>query len=197
MQIAFRCISQAFSHLFCEELKFVDVLIQLKRFYFSESTDWMTTLLDRVFKSVENGLPVNNRIAQSIFEDSIMESTYASSESCQKIRFSFQISPARNEEEALNDISSQQFIDRIRLTTKVDWPLNLILTDPCLENYNGIFQTLLRIRQAQWWLFRLWSRFNEIKRFDISDEFEAKLKQTRLWYQVCRRAEHLFENRTV
>ncbi|CAN7939232.1 unnamed protein product [Ixodes hexagonus] len=50
----------------------------------------------------------------------------------------------------------QNILSCLVLKYKVDWPLNIIITSPCLLRYNKIFGFLLYIRRAQWALFDIW-----------------------------------------
>ncbi|EEC13019.1 gamma-tubulin complex component, putative [Ixodes scapularis] len=48
----------------------------------------------------------------------------------------------------------QGFCDAV--CEKIDWPLNIVITSPCLLRYNKIFGFLLYIRRTQWALFDIW-----------------------------------------
>ncbi|KAG0439594.1 hypothetical protein HPB47_016586 [Ixodes persulcatus] len=50
----------------------------------------------------------------------------------------------------------QNILSCLVLKYKIDWPLNIVITSPCLLRYNKIFGFLLYIRRTQWALFDIW-----------------------------------------
>ena len=98
---------------------------------------------------------------------------------------SLQLSPGVLGEEFTADIASQQLVSVIRVSATVAWPLSLIITDARIEEFNAVFRMLLRIGQTRWWLYRVWPRLNDTKRYaDPSPKLRDRLRLVRLWYQV-------------
>lgn len=157
----------------------------LKRFYFSESADWMAILIDKLFDYVTNGGSLNSRVAQSIFEASLLDSAYADLPARSDIHMSLHFD-LEKEERWLNDISTQHFISQSNLDTRIAWPMSLVITQESLDAYSSVFRTLLRVNQARWWVDHIWQIFNKTKKFQIPQDIKTRVKLIRLWYQVNR-----------
>ena len=182
---AHRCVSHAFSVLFCEELGFEAAVSFLRKLCFSESTDWIRTLVDKILSHVADGLPFSRRALSFLYEESLIDSSYSDLPSNPHVTMSLQLTPGVLEEEFTADIASQQLVSCIRLSATVAWPLSLIITDARIEEFNAVFRMLLRIGQTRWWLYRVWPRFNDTKRYtDPSPKLRDRLRLVRLWYQV-------------
>ncbi|XP_072140503.1 uncharacterized protein Grip163 isoform X3 [Dermacentor andersoni] len=52
----------------------------------------------------------------------------------------------------------QNVVNCLSMSYKVEWPLNVVITQACLLRYNKIFRFLLSLRRALWALSDIWSR---------------------------------------
>lgn len=44
----------------------------------------------------------------------------------------------------------------LRVVSQVDWPLNIIITDSCMNKYNRLFSFLLQLKHMVWSLREVW-----------------------------------------
>lgn len=44
----------------------------------------------------------------------------------------------------------------LRVISQVDWPLNIIITDSCMNKYNRLFSFLLQLKHMVWSLREVW-----------------------------------------
>ena len=54
--------------------------------------------------------------------------------------------------------SAVNALDCLELTYRVDWPLNIIVTDTCLTKYGQIFTFMLQLKRVVWTLKDVWHR---------------------------------------
>lgn len=63
------------------------------------------------------------------------------------------------------------FLNCLELKYKLDWPLNIIITDKCFESYNRIFQFLLQIKLILAAIINIWSTLKQFGKDLLSVHF--------------------------
>lgn len=181
-----RCISFAFSVLFCEDFGFLTTANALRQFYFAESSDWIAILAEQVFSHLTNGEILSNRLLIDALETAFLESAYKELLPI-KDQLGLNLMLTNGDQSLHQDPSSQSCTTCVKLEAEVDWPLSLVLSEETLEEYNIIFQTLMKLHQARWWLTQVWKilqKETQALRTRLDANLAAKLKKIRLWYQV-------------
>jgi len=88
---------------------------------------------------------------------------------------------SKNPEDIITvDMNSIESFKLVKLNYEVEWPLNLVINEKCLDRYNEIFRVLLAIKRASSVLNTLWKnltsfqmrnlpkeQYNAIRRFQI------------------------------
>eukprot|EP00210_Caulerpa_lentillifera_P002525 g2422.t1 len=181
-----RTISFAFSALFCEDSGFIKTASFLRQFYFAESADWIGILSEALFSHLAHGGNLSNRFLNDIMDTSFQDSTYQELISV-KDQLGICLMLTDDEQSSVyQDPSSQSCASCLRLRSHIDWPLNLVLDEENLEEYNMVFQTLMKVHQARWWLNQLWTilqRDPQSLRNTVDLTLIPRLKKIRLWYQ--------------
>lgn len=89
---------------------------------------------------------LNSYALHSILESALQSSLSGINKNMENLSFYIPNVPDKFE------MSSPNVLSELHLIYKVDWPLNLLLSNEAIEHYDKVFQHLLRLRRIRWLL---------------------------------------------
>merc|ERR1719494_1212090 len=94
----------------------------------------------------------------SIINKALQSSVYANvSEHAQNIGFTLKWLPKIFKP---NDVDTLDFLE---LRYRVEWPVNIVITENCVLKYNKVFSFMLRIKRIAWALQDIWFHLKHVE----------------------------------
>lgn len=141
------------------------------------SQTFINELSDKIIFTTNRFNNLNENLLNPVYVNEALEKAISSIKNCSCVE-NFSVRIDYNKEKARQTVAKQSkncssfstsyqkqiliFLNCLELKYKLDWPLNLIITDRCMRNYNQIFEFLLQIKLVLTALNNIW---NELKCF--------------------------------
>nr|XP_060633764.1 gamma-tubulin complex component 6 [Anolis sagrei ordinatus]XP_060633765.1 gamma-tubulin complex component 6 [Anolis sagrei ordinatus] len=126
----------------------------LRHFLLMEDGEFAQSLSDLLFEKLGSGQTpgelLNPLVLNSILNKALQYSLHGDTHLASNLSFALKYLPEMfkpNAPDALNCLE---------LRYKVDWPLNIVITDNCMNKYNKIFSFLLQLKHMVWTLKDVW-----------------------------------------
>lgn len=202
IQIQNEIVNKCLINYFFTQLKLEEHLIALRQYMLFESSEFSQTfineLCDTIIFTTNRFNNLNRNLLNPVYVNEALNKAIASvSKSCKYVeRFSVRID--YNKEKARQTVASKSsneisnysisyqkqiliFLSCLELRYKLDWPLNLIITDKCIRTYNQIFEFLLQIKLILTALNNIWNTLKCFATFNKRCVDSEQLKQMRLF----------------
>ncbi|XP_030630696.1 gamma-tubulin complex component 6 [Chanos chanos] len=126
----------------------------LKHFLLMEDGEFAQSLSDLLFEKLGNGQTpgelLTPLVLNSILSKALQYSVHGDSRLAANFTFALRFLP-----EAFHP-HAPDALNCLELRYKVDWPLNIIITDSCMNKYNRLFSFLLQLKHMVWTLRDVW-----------------------------------------
>ncbi|XP_043569680.1 gamma-tubulin complex component 6 isoform X1 [Chiloscyllium plagiosum] len=126
----------------------------LRHFLLMEDGEFAQSLSDMLFEKLGSGQTpgelLNPLVLNSILNKALQYSLHGDSKLASNLTFALKYLPEvfkPNASDALNCLE---------LRYKVNWPLNIVITESCMSKYNKIFSFLLQLKHMFWTLKDVW-----------------------------------------
>ncbi|XP_067861030.1 gamma-tubulin complex component 6 isoform X2 [Heptranchias perlo] len=126
----------------------------LRHFLLMEDGEFAQSLSDLLFEKLGSGQTpgelLNPLVLNSILNKALQYSLHGDSKLASNLTFALKYLPEMfkpNAPDALNCLE---------LRYKVNWPLNIVITESCMNKYNKIFSFLLQLKHMVWTLKDVW-----------------------------------------
>ncbi|XP_062928683.1 gamma-tubulin complex component 6 isoform X1 [Mobula hypostoma] len=126
----------------------------LRHFLLMEDGEFAQSLSDLLFEKLGSGQTpgelLNPLVLNSILNKALQYSLHGDSAMASNLTFALKYLPEMfkpNAPDALNCLE---------LRYKVNWPLNIVITESCMNKYNKIFSFLLQLKHMVWTLKDVW-----------------------------------------
>ncbi|XP_051889601.1 gamma-tubulin complex component 6 isoform X2 [Pristis pectinata] len=126
----------------------------LRHFLLMEDGEFAQSLSDLLFEKLGSGQTpgelLNPLVLNSILNKALQYSLHGDSKMASNLTFALKYLPEMfkpNAPDALNCLE---------LRYKVNWPLNIVITESCMNKYNKIFSFLLQLKHMVWTLKDVW-----------------------------------------
>lgn len=126
----------------------------LRHFLLMEDGEFAQSLSDLLFEKLGSGQTpgelLNPLVLNSILNKALQYSLHGDSKMASNLTFALKYLPEifkPNAPDALNCLE---------LRYKVNWPLNIVITESCMNKYNKIFSFLLQLKHMVWTLKDVW-----------------------------------------
>ncbi|XP_048355536.1 gamma-tubulin complex component 6 isoform X3 [Sphaerodactylus townsendi] len=126
----------------------------LRHFLLMEDGEFAQSLSDLLFEKLGSGQTpgelLNPLVLNSILNKALQYSLHGDTHLASNLSFALKYLPEMfkpNAPDALNCLE---------LRYKVDWPLNIVITETCMNKYNKIFSFLLQLKHMVWTLKDVW-----------------------------------------
>ncbi|XP_069483954.1 gamma-tubulin complex component 6 [Ambystoma mexicanum] len=122
----------------------------LRHFLLMEDGEFAQSLSDMLFEKLGSGLTpgelLNPLVLNSVLSKSLQYSLHGDSERAANLSFALKYLPEMFKPNAPDALSC------LELRYKVDWPLNIVITESCMNKYNKLFAFLLQLKHMVWTL---------------------------------------------
>uniref|UniRef100_A0A4W4GN17 Gamma-tubulin complex component 6 n=1 Tax=Electrophorus electricus TaxID=8005 RepID=A0A4W4GN17_ELEEL len=126
----------------------------LRHFLLMEDGEFALSLTDRLFEKLGSGQTpgelLTPLVLNSILNKAMQYSLHGDSELAANFTFALRYLPEVFHPHAPDSLNC------LELRYKVDWPLNVIITDSCMNKYNRLFSFLLQLKHMVWSLSDVW-----------------------------------------
>ncbi|XP_077066255.1 gamma-tubulin complex component 6 isoform X2 [Siphateles boraxobius] len=126
----------------------------LRHFLLMEDGEFALSLSDQLFEKLGSGQTpgelLTPLVLNSILNKSLQYSIHGDSELAAHFTFALRYLPEIFHPHAPDSLNC------LELRYKVDWPVNIVITDSCLNKYNRLFSFLLQLKHMVWSLRDVW-----------------------------------------
>uniref|UniRef100_A0A8C6WR78 Gamma-tubulin complex component 6 n=1 Tax=Neogobius melanostomus TaxID=47308 RepID=A0A8C6WR78_9GOBI len=126
----------------------------LRHFLLMEDGEFAQSLSDRLFEKLGSGQTpgelLTPLVLNSILNKALQYSLHGDSPLAPNFTFALRYLPETFHPHAPDSLNC------LDLRYKVDWPLNIIITDSCMSKYNRLFSFLLQLKHMVWSLRDVW-----------------------------------------
>ncbi|MCJ8736177.1 hypothetical protein PDJAM_G00255920 [Pangasius djambal] len=147
-------VNKAVVDYFFVELRVEKHFEALRHFLLMEDGEFALSLTDRLFEKLGSGQTpgelLTPLVLNSILNKAMQYSVHGDSELATNFTFALRYLPEVFHPHAPDSLNC------LELRYKVDWPLNIIITDSCMNKYNRLFSFLLQLKHMVWSLSDVW-----------------------------------------
>uniref|UniRef100_A0A8C3PIH2 Gamma-tubulin complex component 6 n=1 Tax=Calidris pygmaea TaxID=425635 RepID=A0A8C3PIH2_9CHAR len=126
----------------------------LRHFLLMEDGEFAQSLSDLLFEKLGSGQTpgelLNPLVLNSILNKALQYSLHGDTQLASNLSFALKYLPEAFKPNAPDALSC------LELRYKVDWPLNIVITESCMNKYNKIFSFLLQLKHMVWTLKDVW-----------------------------------------
>ncbi|XP_075894074.1 gamma-tubulin complex component 6 [Nelusetta ayraudi] len=126
----------------------------LRHFLLMEDGEFAQSLSDRLFEKLGSGQTpgelLTPLVLNSILTKALEYSLHGDTHLAGNFTFALRYLPETFHPHAPDSLNC------LELRYKVDWPLNIIITDSCMNKYNRLFSFLLQLKHMVWSLREVW-----------------------------------------
>ncbi|KAJ8245696.1 hypothetical protein GJAV_G00273510 [Gymnothorax javanicus] len=126
----------------------------LRHFLLMEDGEFAQSLSDLLFEKLGSGQTpgelLTPLVLNSILSKALQYSLHGDSTLASNFTFALRFLP-----ETFHPLAPDA-LNCLELRYKVDWPLNIIITDSCMNKYNRLFSFLLQLKHMVWTLRDVW-----------------------------------------
>ncbi len=172
-------INKCLLHYFLFELRLEEHLAALRMYMLCENASFSQTLIDELCQSILFSTDQNTSSflfksqLNPVYVTEALDKAVSNIKNCSYVEnFSIRLDYERSSERALKTTSDQSqillFLNCLELKYKLDWPLNIVVTDKSFDSYNKIFQFLLQIKLILAAITNIWynlKRFGKLSSF--------------------------------
>ncbi|KAF7701800.1 hypothetical protein HF521_001083 [Silurus meridionalis] len=147
-------VNKAVVDYFFVELRVEKHFEALRHFLLMEDGEFALSLTDRLFEKLGSGQTpgelLTPLVLNSILNKALQYSVHGDSQLASNFTFALRYLPEVFHPHAPDSLNC------LELRYKVDWPLNIIITDSCMNKYNRLFSFLLQLKHMVWSLSDVW-----------------------------------------
>ncbi|KAG7454749.1 hypothetical protein MATL_G00263030 [Megalops atlanticus] len=147
-------VNKAVVDYFFVELRVESHFEALRHFLLMEDGEFAQSLSDLLFEKLGSGQTpgelLTPLVLNSILNKALQYSLHGDSELAANFTFALRFLP-----ETFHPLAPDA-LNCLELRYKVDWPLNIIITDSCMNKYNRLFSFLLQLKHMVWSLRDVW-----------------------------------------
>nr|XP_002667047.4 gamma-tubulin complex component 6 [Danio rerio] len=126
----------------------------LRHFLLMEDGEFALSLSDQLFEKLGSGQTpgelLTPLVLNSILNKALQYSVHGDSELAAHFTFALRYLPEIFHPHAPDSLNC------LELRYKVDWPVNIVITESCLNKYNRLFSFLLQLKHMVWTLRDVW-----------------------------------------
>lgn len=132
----------------------------LRHFLLMEDGEFAQSLSDLLFEKLGSGQTpgelLTPLVLNSILNKALQYSLHGDSALAANFTFALRFLPDTFHPHAPDSLNC------LELRYKVDWPLNIVITDSCMNKYNRLFSFLLQLKHMVWTLRDVWFQLKRI-----------------------------------
>ena len=154
LSVQIRLVNECMISHFMGELDVESHFKALRRFLLMKDGEFSQSLADQLFEKLGSS-PRPHEVLNPVFLNNVLNRALRSSIKgdhplTQNLSFILRYLPQ------VLQINAPNSLDCLELTYKVDWPLNIVITDKCLAKYGHVFTLMLQLKRTVWTLKDIW-----------------------------------------
>lgn len=175
IQIQSEIINKSLMNYFLFDLNLEENLAALRMYMLCENAEFSGTLIENLcgsilFSSHQKSSFIFSNPLNPIFVTEALDKAISSIKNCKyvenfSVHLECELDNSKLVMSAKNSPVQKQvlmFLQCLELNYKMNWPLNIIITDKCFESYNKIFKFLLQNKLIMSAINNIW---NQLKRY--------------------------------
>ncbi|CAH1265550.1 TUBGCP6 [Branchiostoma lanceolatum] len=147
-------VNKAIVDYFIVELKVQRHFKALRTYLLMEDGEFGHAISDQLFDKLAQGLSpqelLSPLVLNSVLTQAIQTSINRDSDYTANFSFALKWLPEHFK------LNAHDTLDCLELRYKVDWPLNIVITDTTINKYNKIFSFMLQLKRITWVLKDIW-----------------------------------------
>ncbi|GAB0090031.1 uncharacterized protein DMENIID0001_046820 [Sergentomyia squamirostris] len=150
--------------MFLRDLDILGHWQSLRNYFLLMDGEFASHICDGLIERLENGIKpgelLNFHTLHGILDTALGFSVAGTDANSSRLSFTVTSIPQKF------NLLSPNVLEHLRLSYRVEWPVNLILSSETLQQYLGIFQYLLKVRRMGWLLENMFQHLKDISRND-------------------------------
>ncbi|XP_068132453.1 gamma-tubulin complex component 6 [Hyperolius riggenbachi] len=147
-------VNKAVVDYFFVELNMEKHFEAIRHFLLMEDGEFAQSLSDQLFEKLVTGHTPSELftplVLNSILSKALQYSLHGDHDLASNLSFALKCIPE------MFTPAAPDILSCLELRYKVDWPLNIVITDTCMNQYNKIFSFLLQLKHMVWTLRDVW-----------------------------------------
>ncbi|XP_072257700.1 gamma-tubulin complex component 6 [Pyxicephalus adspersus] len=147
-------VNKAVVDYYFVELNMENHFIAIQHFLLMEDGEFAQSLSDQLFEKLVSGHTPSELftplVLNSILNKALQYSLHGHSQLASNLSFALKYIPE------MFTPAAPDILSCLELRYKVSWPLNIVITDTCINKYNKIFSFLLQLKHMVWTLRDVW-----------------------------------------
>lgn len=150
LQVQSSILNNEILKIFFEELEILSHFNSLKNYFFMMDGEFASNISDGILNKLhqirEPRELFNSHVLHSILENALQSSLMGNDKNAENLSFCIPNVPEKFE------ISSPNVLNELHLSYKVHWPVNLLISEEAIDQYDRVFQHLIKLRRITWLL---------------------------------------------
>lgn len=150
LQVQLSLLNNEILKIFFVEFDILQHFKSLRHYFFMMDGEFACNISDGILTKLHKVRSpselMNSHVLHSILENALHSSIIGNDKNALNLSFFIPNVPDHF------DLASPNVLRDLHLSYKVDWPLNLLLSDETIEHYGFVFQHLLKLRRITWLL---------------------------------------------
>lgn len=150
LQVYSNLLNNEILKIFFHDLDVLSHFECFRNYYFMMDGEFASIICDGLFNKLKTVQKPNDLLSsyalQSILENALQSSHNSTNKYAENLSFYIPTIPDKF------DLSSPNVLSELHLSYKVEWPLNLLLSNEAIDHYDKVFQHLLKLRRLTWLL---------------------------------------------
>lgn len=146
----FTILNNAILKIFYEELDIMSHFNSLRNYFFMMDGEFACNISDGLISKLHSVRKpselLNSHALHSILENALQSTLMGNDENAVNLSFCIPNVPEQF------DLASPNVLAELHMSYKIDWPLNLVISEDAVKQYDVVFQYLLKLRRITWLL---------------------------------------------
>lgn len=149
-QVHFAILNNEILKIFFDDLDVLSHFNSLRNYFFMMDGEFACNISDGLLTKLHSTRKpkelLNSHTLHSILENALQSSLMGKNKNAENLSFCIPNIPESFE------MASPNVLNDLHLSYKVEWPLNLLISDEAIEQYDRVFLHLLKLRRITWLL---------------------------------------------
>lgn len=162
-QIHFTILNNEILKIFYEDLDVMSLFNSLRNYFFMMDGEFALNISDGLISKLHSvkrpSELLNSHALHTILENALQSTVMRNNKNAMNLSFCIPNVPEQF------DLASPNVLADLHLSYKIEWPLNLVVSDDAVKQYDVVFQYLLKLRRITWLLEQcFYVSFGEVRR---------------------------------
>ncbi|XP_055309064.1 gamma-tubulin complex component 6-like isoform X1 [Sitodiplosis mosellana] len=162
LQVFSNILNNEILKIFFHDLDVLSHFQDLRNYFFMMDGEFASNVCDGLLNKLQvvrkPSELLNSYTLHSILESALQSSVGGINKNAENLSFCIPSIPEQF------DMTSPNVLSELHLSYKVEWPLNLLLSNEAVEHYDKVFQHLLKLRRITWLLDECLYKLKDIRK---------------------------------